>query len=300
MFKRSVFSKKYLQIFICIGLLWPYSSAPAQTKEKKNMHLATKADKKKNPLSIDKNIAPTIALIPMSEIEEKEKEISWKKKKKKKRRSYYDIRIKRKYIKKHARNLKIETLFSVVKNNIEALRYRPSIYFYNKLKKKIERTGKTKSHKHHAILHGHYLKKINNVVVEEGYYYKGVRHGRWEAHNRKNILVDKKIYIQGFLKESKIAYYNPEKMTVKEVIPINYGKKDGIYLKYYENGRIQEKGLYRDGYKIGNWYEYYNKKRHANKKIIQHPKKPYYNENENAIVLRAWDKKGKKINLNNK
>ncbi len=298
MFKRSVFSKKYFQIFICIGLLWFYSPTFAQTKEKKNIHLATDADKKKKPLSIDKNIAPTITLIPMSEIEEKEKEEPSSKKKKRKKRSYYGIKIKRKYIKKRLKNLKIEILFSIVKNKVEAPKYRPSIYFYNKIKKKIERTSRTNSHKH-TVLHGHYLKKINDIAVEEGYYYKGVRHGRWEVHNKKNILIGKKIYIRGFLKESKISYYDPEKMTIKEVIPINYEKKDGIYLKYYENGRIQEKGLYRDGYKIGNWYEYYNKKRHANKKIIRYPKKPYYSENENAVVLKAWDKRGKKINLNN-
>ena len=84
---------------------------------------------------------------------------------------------------------------------------------------------------------------------------------------------------------------------VKEVIPIHYGKKDGMYLKFYESGRVMEKGLYREDVKVGRWNEFYDKWKKNRMRETQHRKRPF-DEDFDSYVVREWNEKGEQT-LNN-
>lgn len=285
----STHYSKYLILFLGLNTFYFVHS-------QNNAHLKTAAERNSSAFEINKNVAPTITLIPIDQTETKKTDQKKKraKTKKKNKRVYFDIRLKPRYLKKKTRKTKTEILFFIAKGRTEAPPFRRQIYYYNRAKKRISKSNNRNHHKH-SHLHGHYIKKINGRVVEEGYYYKGVKHGRWEKHSRRGILIDRKIYNKGFAKDSKITYYNDNSAKIKEVVPYHYGEKEGLYLRYYESGRLAEMGLYRGNYKVGNWYEYYDRKRYKSKSIIKYPKKPYYDDDVKGLVVKAWNEKGKRI-----
>ena len=52
------------------------------------------------------------------------------------------------------------------------------------------------------MLHGPYIKRIDDQTIEEGFFYFGLKHGRWVRLNRYDILQDKETYFMGWLNES--------------------------------------------------------------------------------------------------
>ena len=144
------------------------------------------------------------------------------------------------------------------------------------------------------ILHGPYEKRIGDKVIEQGFYYVGTKHGRWEKFGKDAVdtdfvLIDKAKYFRGWLKESQLSYFDLQRTKLKEAIPIKYGKKHGTYFQYYENGVLAEKGSYEYDKKIGLWTEYYETG--SRRREIQHPRN--YADNTAPVVLREWDSKGK-------
>ena len=131
------------------------------------------------------------------------------------------------------------------------------------------------------------------VVLEEGIFYKGAKHGRWMKYDRNDILDDKEKYYKGWPKESLVTYYDAvEHKKVKEMIPIAINEREGYYFFFHENGTIAVTGEYKWGQKVGDWIENYpNGKR---KKILTYPKEPFEKEVK-PFVKREWDDKGKEI-----
>lgn len=209
---------------------------------------------------------------------------------------YYGKKVRKSFIKKTGSNVIIEVFhYLKVQDQGQVNKYIEEIYaFHPKKKRIIVNTYDKMPWDEVKILHGPYKKIENNRVVEEGFFYFGVKHGRWEKYgkdalDRDFVLLEKTKYYRGFLKESKISYYDEMQKKLKEVIPIKNGKKEGTYLRFHPNGNLAEKGVFQNDVKIGLWVEYYpNGKR---KKETFYPKVWYDEETE--VQIREYDENGR-------
>jgi antitoxin component YwqK of YwqJK toxin-antitoxin module len=92
-------------------------------------------------------------------------------------------------------------------------------------------------------------------------------------YNREGLLDDKEKYYKGWPKESMVSYYDQERKKVKELIPVEYGEREGNYFMFHDNGLLAVQGEYRFNYRVGDWIENYpNGKR---KKLISYGKDPF-------------------------
>lgn len=114
-----------------------------------------------------------------------------------------------------------------------------------------------KDNKTAQICHGPFKKIVNNVIVEQGFFYMGTKDGRWETFGPENELETKVYYERGFLAGSSITYHDDTKKKIKQVIPNFYGKTRGNYLSFYPSGNLKEDGKLDDSVRIGRWREYY-------------------------------------------
>lgn len=114
-----------------------------------------------------------------------------------------------------------------------------------------------KDNKTAQICHGPFKKIVNNVIVEQGFFYMGTKDGRWETFGPENELETKVYYERGFLAGSSITYHDEAKKKIKQVIPNFYGKTRGNYLSFYPSGNLKEDGKLDDSVRIGRWREYY-------------------------------------------
>ncbi len=143
-------------------------------------------------------------------------------------------------------------------------------------------------------LHGPYKKYVGENLIEEGFYYMGVKDGRWAVYDKEYKLLDKVKWHRGFPEESRIAYYDSAHTKIKEVVPVVYGQVHGQFLKFYAEGQLMVAGKYEYGKKVGRWVEYFqfNKIKEKRKKEIQYPK-DCWDEDFEPFVLREWDEKDK-------
>lgn len=145
------------------------------------------------------------------------------------------------------------------------------------------------------LLHGPYKRFQNGDLVEEGYYYAGMKDGRWEKYDGKFMLVDKTRWLRGVPAESRLTYYDSTHRRIKEIIPIEYGKVRGTYMAFHENGLLAEEGKYENGIKVGRWTEYYPinpSGRRMRRKVTQYAPDPWAVDFE-PYTLTEWDEKGK-------
>lgn len=112
-------------------------------------------------------------------------------------------------------------------------------------------------------------------------------------YNLQDLVEDKSKYYKGWPKESYVTYYDPlEKKHMKEVVPVEYGEKDGYYYMLFENGTTAVQGEYQWNEKVGDWIENYaNGKR---KRIIAYQKEPFTKDFQ-PYIRKEWDEKGKEI-----
>ncbi|MBP6409514.1 MAG: hypothetical protein KA313_00275 [Pseudarcicella sp.] len=139
--------------------------------------------------------------------------------------------------------------------------YEPSVYarevwWYDyKLGKIVNSAIKDKEYA--QICHGPYKRYLNDELVEEGFFYLGAKHGRWEEYNSDYILLKKERYKYGFYADSHFSFYDKAETKYKEVIPKIYGKVTGDYRSFYEGGQLKEEGRMDDSVKVGRWREYH-------------------------------------------
>ncbi|MDX1903118.1 MAG: hypothetical protein SFU27_03070 [Thermonemataceae bacterium] len=190
-----------------------------------------------------------------------------------KKNVFYDRKTKKTFIRSGA----VTEVFHYLKVNEKTNKYVEQIYTYSKKNKKIYVSNYQKLKLgENKLLHGPYVKKRDDKIIEEGFFYLGLKHGRWEqygsdAMDRDFVLIDKVKYNKGFFKESKVEYYDPQQTKLKEVIPIRDGKENGTYYFYHSNESVAIKGDYENGVKIGTWIEYYKNGR--KKKETFYPKR---------------------------
>jgi len=214
------------------------------------------------------------------------------KKKKPKRKVFYGIKTKKGFTRKGFGDKMVVELFYVLKKPEKPEGFSRDLYWYDFTRRELRRTSVTAFDPKKGVLaHGPYKKMNGDVLLEEGIFYKGTKHGRWMRYNYQNLVEDKEKYYKGLPKESLITYYDPNERTkIKEIIPIEYGEREGFYFYFHENGQIAVQGEYHWGERINDWIENYpNGKR---KKIITYPKEPFDKE-EKPYVRKEWDEKGK-------
>ena len=143
------------------------------------------------------------------------------------------------------------------------------------------------------MLHGPYVKKIEERIIEQGTFYHGLKHGRWIKLNRSDILQDKEEYHLGWPKQSIKLYWDYNKKDLKEIIPIQYGEKDGYYYAFHQNGNLAARGEYLYDKKVGIWTEYFitigKKKREIN--FFNDP----FNKNYKPVITKEWSINGKLV-----
>ena len=201
------------------------------------------------------------------EVEERtalgKEEVEGEKKRKKKKyskRYFLGQKVKRGFIKSGRGSRETLETFSYLEEYQAPNPYAPLKYLYDVKKRKLYRTSNDEVDKdRYKVLHGPYEKKVDGQVVEEGYFYVGTKHLRWEKYkaDEESTLVDKHHYDKGFVRDAVVSYYGDTK-KIKEVIPYEYGEVQGTYYRFYENGQVQWSGQYAKGRKVGVWINYYD------------------------------------------
>ncbi|MFW5759699.1 MAG: toxin-antitoxin system YwqK family antitoxin [Cyclobacteriaceae bacterium] len=241
------------------------------------------------------SITDTPLTIDLEAEDEEEEEEEDDKKKKRKRKVFYGIKTKKGFTSSgFGNNITIET-FYYLKEFEQPDPYVRDIYWFDFKTRRIKIGGNIDPD-YAGILHGPYKKIQDDEVVEEGIFFKGTKHGRWMKYGRMYdymVVVDKSKYFKGWPKESKVSYYDKDAKKLEEVIPIEYGKKEGNYYYFHENGMVAVQGEYRNDVKVGQWIEYYQFRR-KRKKIIQYRNNPY-DETFVPYIVQEWDQDGNLI-----
>lgn len=226
--------------------------------------------------------------LDLEEKEEDEATTSVKEEKKKKRNTYFGIKTRKAFTRKGFGNDVVYEIFNVLKKYEGPPEYAADFYWYDYRKKKIMNSLKA-DQKNAGVLHGPYRKMLGDQVLEEGWYYKGLKHRRWVRFNRHDILQDKKYWWKGWTQESKLAYHDFKKTKLREVIPLHYGEKDGEYWAFHEDGSLAVKGKYKFDHKVGLWREYYDGGRV--KREVIYPDDPF-DFQATPYIAREWNSRG--------
>ena len=222
--------------------------------------------------------------------DEDEAERADPKKKKVKKGVYYGLKTKKAFTKVGFGDNTTLELFHYLKVHVDPDPYVQNVYWYDFKRKQIRRT-KNINKDYGVILHGPYKKMRGEQVLEEGIYYIGSKHGRWMSYDRNDIVIDKKKYYKGWPKESLVKYYDEERTKLKEVVPIEFGKKEGTYYYFFENGDIAVMGNYANDVKVGKWVEYYPVRSRRKKEIV-YPEDPW-DKVSKPYILKEWDIQGR-------
>ena len=170
--------------------------------------------------------------------------------------------------------------------------YTREFYYLDLKKKKIVKSTKIKDPTKVGVLHGHYIKKLGEQVLEEGYFYKGKKHGRWMRYNSNDILQEKSIYWKGYPEQSLLSFYDYNRTQLKEAIPVHFGDRDGEYVAFHPNGNLAARGMFKFDHRVGTWREYYENRRI--KREIQYPDNPFA-INKSPYIMKEYSPDGKVI-----
>lgn len=219
------------------------------------------------------------------------------KKKRKKRNVFYGIRTKKGFTRRGYGEKVVVELFYYLRVPDKPNQFVRDLYWYDFTRREIRKTSTFDPAKG-VLLHGPYRKMQGETLLEEGIFYKGTKHGRWMHYDRQNLLVDKEKYYKGWPKESLVVYYDPaERTKIKEIIPVEFGEREGYYYQFHENGTIAVMGEYKWNQKVGEWIENFSSGKR--KKIILYPEDPF-DHYATPFVRREWNEKGKELYSNRK
>ena len=213
------------------------------------------------------------------------------KKKKKKKNVFFGIKTRRGFTKTGFGDKQILELFHFLKTYEEPPEYASDFYWYDTKKRKIINSLRVRKDVA-LVLHGHYVKKKGEQVLEEGYFYRGQKHGRWVRLNSHDILQDKKKFWKGWPQESLLAFYDYKRERVKEVIPVHFGERSGPYYAFHKNGSIAVRGNFKFNYPVGLWREFYPNK--STKREVKYPDDPFDFDTP-PVIVKEWDERGQVI-----
>jgi antitoxin component YwqK of YwqJK toxin-antitoxin module len=213
------------------------------------------------------------------------------KKKKKNPKIYYGIKTKRGFTRTGFGDNTVVELFHYLKKYEGPEPYMRNFYWYDFKKKKIINSLRVKP-EYAGVLHGHYVKKLGDQILEEGFFYKGMKHKRWIRLNRHDILQEKELFWKGWPKESQLTYYDYKKEKLRSAVPIHFGEKEGNYYAYHKNGNIAVLGQFKYDNKIGLWREYYDNRKI--KREVRYPIEPFDFKTK-PVIIKEWGRDGKVI-----
>ncbi|MCS7018088.1 MAG: hypothetical protein RMJ87_03055 [Cytophagales bacterium] len=176
------------------------------------------------------------------------------------------------------------------------------LYYYNKLTGKITMRNpmevgmSTFDKENFLLLHGPYIKTKGDQVYEQGSFYLGAKHGRWEKFDKNFVLQEKFYYHKGIARDAEFIYDKDERgrEKLKEIVPLQHGLRHGTYIAYFPSGRVAMRGQYAEGCKIGKWTEYYDRDKNPRKRETIYPRRPH-DDSSQPYVSREWDESGKLI-----
>lgn len=209
---------------------------------------------------------------------------------KKKKNFYFGEKTRKYHTRKDSRTAITFEIFNILRESQKVDRYVRRVYYHDTQRGQIVGvTGRGQTLD--RVLHGPYEKTINDVVVEQGMYYYGMKHGIWMYQKRDSTLYEKYHFNKGWYRDSKITYYDEATKTkIKEVIPYRYGKREGEYLLFFESGNIAVRGLYEFDRKVGVWEEYHNIPGIVRiKKEVQYPPQ-FHLKNFKPFVRKEWNR----------
>jgi antitoxin component YwqK of YwqJK toxin-antitoxin module len=215
------------------------------------------------------------------------------KEKKKKKNVYYGLKTKKGFTTRGRGDREDLILFNYLKEPPQTDKYVRDIYWYDLEKSQIKSRGFNPQKG--VLLHGPYSVRRNDIIIEEGIFYIGTKHGRWIRKTAQDILIDKEKYYKGWPKESRVKFYDPSTRTrILEIIPIEYGQKEGNYYYFFKDGSRAVTGEYRYGERVGKWTSYYENRRGRRKREIQYRKDP---DNDKFIpyIVKEWNTAGKVV-----
>lgn len=280
LFELSCRFSNRMKVFVPIALISVCLSFPLLAQEEEESERLFTVD---TPVSLD--------------FDKEEEPLGKPKKKKVKKKVFYGIKTKKGFTRKGVgERTTYETFYYLKRPEVPQTLVR-DIYYYDYARREILRTSKFDSKKG-VLVHGPYKKIQNNVVLESGIFYKGTKHGRWMKYTRDSTLVDKEKFFRGWPKESLVSYYDPnERKKTKEIIPVEFGEREGFYYMFHDNGQVAVTGEFKWDRKVGDWYEYYPNGRR--RKLIVYPKDPF-DKNSKPFIRAEWNEKGREIYRNNK
>ncbi|MEO0331442.1 MAG: hypothetical protein AAF223_07130 [Bacteroidota bacterium] len=289
-----------MRYLLCLLILTGLSLSLAFAQDEK--------DKKEEEEAVEKTFAPDTSdiflvdpatQVPLTvnleaEEEEEKEEKKAKKKKKRKKNVFYNIKTKKGFARSARGGNDVIETFHYLKEFEMPDPYVRDVYWYDTKRKQIRTTHNITKNKA-LILHGPYKKMtVDNEILEEGIFYKGTKHGRWTKYSKKDILLDKEKYTRGWPRESEITYYDEgTRKKPQEVVPVEYGEKEGYYFYFHPSGRIAVEGEYQEDQKVGIWTEFYDYDRRP-KKQIKYTDDPYDNETR-PYTMKEWSPEGKVV-----
>jgi antitoxin component YwqK of YwqJK toxin-antitoxin module len=277
--------------FLClvIALQWPLVTLHAQEKSNEERERA----KERDMIDFLRGAPLTVNLNYIDITEEEEEENVYVRKKREKKRVFYGEKTKRGFTRSGYRGNRTEELFHYLKKRDHGPDPYLRDFYWIDFKTKQIKNSKAYNKKYGGVLHGPYKKIKDGQVLVEGMYYYGVKHGRWVYYDRNDVLIAKEKYYKGWPRDSEITYYDKDRKMVKEVIPIEYGVREGYYYHFYENGALAVSGEYKYGVKVGQWIEYYPDRRRR-KKTIQYTPDPF-DRTFVPFISKEWDSNGRLV-----
>ena len=207
-----------------------------------------------------------------------------------KKNFYYGEKVKKAFTRTDNSTGTTFQLFNVLKEPVKVDNYVQEIYYWDpKADRVVAVVGKGQTLEN--VLHGPYERTVNDNVLDKGMFIYGMKHERWLHQNSDSTLSAKQHFHMGWFRDSEITYYDEAtKEKIKEVIPIQYGKKEGYYYRFYESGKLAVKGQYVFDRKVGVWEEYYDSPGSivTLKKTIQY-RPEFYMKDYKSFVRREWD-----------
>ncbi|MCP2043146.1 toxin-antitoxin system YwqK family antitoxin [Pontibacter sp. HSC-36F09] len=279
----------YLVGFVLSVVLGVAACKPTAYNSDYNLsRAAEKESSKADAIALADTAKPIVQIgDSLDKVEEKQPK---KRKKKADKRYFMGDRVARGFVKTGGRGPRevIES-FSYLVEFQQPDPYAPEKYYYDTKRRKLYKTRGELDPEQHKVLHGPYKKEQGGEVVEEGYFYVGTKHLRWERYNRDGILLAKEHFEKGYLRDAVVKYYEGTK-KIKEVIPYAYGEVQGTYYRFYENGQLEWMGQYQKGRKVGLWVKHFDFR--ARRQFeYQYPKTPYEPQAE-PVLVKQYDRHG--------
>ncbi|GAB5522772.1 MAG: hypothetical protein Roseis2KO_06440 [Roseivirga sp.] len=208
---------------------------------------------------------------------------------KKKKNHFFGVKTKRAYTVKKISGRTVIEDFYILPEGVEVDPYVLQIFVHDQQREEVKAVRGSKGRLVNRVLHGPYKKLVNDVVVEEGMFFYGTKHQRWVLLDRQNKLLQKEHYHKGWYRDSEITYYDGDaKKRIKSVTPIQYGKKQGMYIQFFPNGQVAMRGRYEFDKKVGVWEEFHQVNRAVIKREIQYPPDPFQKDFK-SFIRKEWD-----------